>query len=109
MPRAPGPQVRSGDTPLGVVHLTAEYWPLARTGGLGEAVNGLASFQAESGTPTAVVMLLYRMVRGHAPALERVGKSFTVTLGSRIEEGWLYRVPADSGPRVYLIEHPEYF
>ena len=93
----------------GVVHLTAEYWPLARTGGLGEAVNGLATFQAGTGTPTAVVMPLYRMAREKVPALERVGPSFLVTFGARAEEGWLYRLPGVSGPAVYLIEHPEYF
>ena len=93
----------------GVVHLTAEYWPLARTGGLGEAVNGLATYQAQSGAATAVVMPLYRMVREKASALERVGPSFQVTFGSRMEEGWLYRLPEDSGPRVYFIEHPDYF
>jgi len=30
---------RSGQ-PSGVVHLTAEFWPFARTGGLAEAVRG---------------------------------------------------------------------
>ncbi|HWH04165.1 MAG TPA: glycogen/starch synthase [Gemmatimonadales bacterium] len=93
----------------GVVHLTAEYWPLARTGGLGEAVNGLATYQAGTGTRTAVVMPLYQMVRDKAHALERVGPSFLVTFGSRVEEAWLYRIPSDSGPQVYLIEHPGYF
>ena len=96
-------------SPSGVVHLTAEYWPLARTGGLGEAVNGLASFQAQSGAAVAVVMPLYRMIRDKVPALERVGPSFTVTMGARTEEAWLYRVPGDSGPRIFLIEHPGYF
>ena len=91
------------------MHLTAEYWPLARTGGLGEAVNGLATYQAQTGASTAVVMPLYRMVREKASALERVGPSFQVTFGSRTEEGWLYRLPVDSGPRVYFIEHPDYF
>lgn len=93
----------------GVVHLTAEYWPLARTGGLGEAVNGLATFQASGGTPTAVVMPLYEMVREKVTALERVGPSFQVTFGSRVEEGWLYRVPGHEAPSIYLIEHPDYF
>lgn len=93
----------------GVVHLTAEYWPLARTGGLGEAVNGLATYQAGSGTRTAVVMPLYQMVRDKVHALERIGPSFLVTFGARVEEAWLYRVPGDSGPQVYLIEHPGYF
>ncbi len=93
-----------------VVHLTAEYWPLARTGGLGEAVNGLATFQAAAGMPTVVVMPLYRSVRQTAPDLERVGPSFSVTVGGRTEEAWLYRIPASgAAPRVFLLEHPEFF
>src|SRR5437879_4996544 len=32
---------------VGVVHLTAEYWPFARTGGLGEAGSGLATPEAQ--------------------------------------------------------------
>jgi hypothetical protein len=38
------PLTRPGDEPVSVVHITAEYFPFARTGGLAEAVNGLASF-----------------------------------------------------------------
>jgi starch synthase len=102
-------RVRPGDKPISVVHLTAEYWPLARTGGLGEAVNGLATFQAMAGQPTVVVLPLYRVVRNTAPDLERLGP-FTVTLGLRTEQAWLYRIPeADSGPLTFLIEHPEFF
>jgi starch synthase len=92
-----------------VVHLTAEYWPLARTGGLGEAVNGLATFQAKTGQPTLVILPLYRVVRNTAPELERVGP-FSVTLGLRTEQAWLYRIPeTDARPRIFLIEHPEFF
>jgi len=64
------PHVRVA-APIGVAHLTAEYWPFARTGGLGEAVGGLASFQAAAGMSTTVVLPLYRHVRGTAPSLER--------------------------------------
>ena len=106
---AAGTQGRRTNKPIGVVHLTAEYWPLARTGGLGEAVNGLATFQALAGQPTAVVLPLYRAVRNTAPDLERLGP-FAVTLGLRTEQAWLYRIPAaDSGPHVFLIEQPEFF
>jgi starch synthase len=95
---------------LAVVHLAAEYWPLARTGGLGEAVSGLAAYQARAGQPTTVVMPLYRSVRDTAPDLERVGPAFTVPVGPRIEEAWLYRVRGpENGARVFLIEHPEFF
>src|SRR5438309_5862365 len=94
---------------VGVVHLTAEYWPFARTGGLGEAVSGLASFQAAAGMPTTVVLPLYRQVRATAPSLERAGPPFTVTLGDRTETAWLYRVQDSSGPQVFFIEHPDFF
>ena len=104
-PRAPTPAAER----IGVVHLTAEYWPFARTGGLGEAVSGLASFQAAAGMPTTVVLPLYRQVRATAPSLERAGPPFTVTLGDRTETAWLYRVQDSSGPQVFFIEHPDFF
>jgi starch synthase len=92
-----------------VVHLTAEYWPFARTGGLGEAVSGLASFQAAAGQPTTVVLPLYRQVRATAPTLERAGPPFTVSFGGRTETAWLYRTQDGGGPAVFFIEHPDFF
>lgn len=38
-----------------IVHLTAEYWPYARTGGLGEAVRGMAHFQSAAGSETTAL------------------------------------------------------
>ena len=97
---------------IGVTHLTAEYWPFARTGGLGEAVSGLATVQAAAGHPTTVIMPLYQLVRETTPAIERAGQPFTVTLGGRTEHAWLYRVPATAaggGPRVFFVESPDFF
>lgn len=93
----------------GVVHLTAECWPYARTGGLGEAVSGLARFQVEGGATTAIVMPLYRQVRESTSNLERVGSAFEVTLGHRAERAWLYRAVTENGPQVFFIEHPGFF
>ncbi|MEP6574357.1 MAG: glycogen/starch synthase [Gemmatimonadota bacterium] len=91
---------------VSVVHLAAEYDSLARTGGLAEAVHGLASYQASLGIPVAVVIPLHRSVRSAAPNLERVGGPFTVQVGPRLEEARLYRIPAEPGQvRVYCIEH----
>jgi starch synthase len=96
--------------PIPVVHLTAEYWPFARTGGLGEAVNGLANAQHAVGAPVTVVMPLYRTVRETGPALERVGHQFSVTVGTRTEWAYVYRqVDPPAGPRVFFIEHPDFF
>ena len=65
---------------IGVTHLTAEYWPFARTGGLGEAVTGLANVQAAAGHPTTVFMPLYQQVRETTPSLERTGSPLTIQL-----------------------------
>src|SRR5256712_13760890 len=94
---------------VGVVHLTAEYWPFARTGGLGEAVSGLATTQAAAGHPTTVVMPLYQLVHETTPSLERTGSALTVTLGGHTERAWVYRTPPGGGPRVFFIEHPDFF
>src|SRR6059058_1397378 len=92
---APRPQIDPAER-IGVTHLTAEYWPFARTGGLGEAVSGLASCQAAAGMPTTVIMPLYQIVRETTPSLERTGHPLTVTLGGHTERGWLYeaRLPS---------------
>src|SRR5258708_3373050 len=108
--RRPGRRAQDGGAGIGTVHLTAEYWPLARTGGLGEAVQGLAGFQAAMGQPTTVLLPLYRSVRSTASDMERVGPPFSLTFGGRSEEAWLHRIPrAPHTPDVFLIEHPEYF
>lgn len=92
---------------VGVVHLAAEYGWLARTGGLAEAVAGLASTQAAEGIPVAVIIPLHRSVRSGAPALERVFGPFQVQVGPRLEEARLFRIPAEPGqPKLYCLEHP---
>ena len=93
-----------------VVHLAAEYWPLARTGGLGEAVSGLARMQAATGTPITVVMPLYRAVRDVATNLKPVGDPFRVAMGGRAELARLFQLETSSAePRVFLLEHRVYF
>ncbi len=105
----PQPQVGAAER-IGVAHLTAEYWPFARTGGLGEAVSGLATFQAAAGLPTTVVMPLYQLVRETTPSLERTGSPLVITVGGHAERAWLYRTPdAGPGPQVFFIEHPDFF
>ncbi len=95
---------------LASVHLSAECWPFARTGGLGEAVSGLAAAQAAAGAATTIVMPLYQVVRETAPELERVGTQFSVTIGSRTEWAFVYRLAGKSaGPQVFFIEHPDFF
>lgn len=95
---------------LPVVHLCAEYWPYARTGGLAEAVRGIATYQAASGRPTVVFMPLFEVVRARFPQIEPVGAWRCVDVGGRDEYGRLHRMPvADDEVRTFFVEHPGYF
>lgn len=109
-PRPASPLATPTGRPISVVHLTAEYYPYARTGGLGEAVRGLAEFQHAAGLDVSVIMPLYRTVRDEAPDLHPVGQAMVVQLGGRAEEIRIFR-PSDrlEGPRIFFVEHRDYF
>jgi starch synthase len=93
-----------------VVHVTAEYYPYARIGGLAEAVSGLANFQRAAGLNVAAILPLYRTVRDVDPDLEPVGQPFMVPMGSHNEEARIFRVAGPTaGPQVFFIEHLDYF
>lgn len=95
---------------LAVVHLVAEYWPYARTGGLAEAVRGIATFQAAQGTPVTVFMPLYRSVREAFPDLEPAKETFFVQVGSSLEEARIFQAPGPrQNPRVLFIENDRFF
>jgi starch synthase len=107
---SPPPLSIDGGQPVSVVHVTAEYYPYARTGGLAEAVSGLANFQRRAGLNVAAILPLYRTVRDVDPDLEPVGQPFMVHMGTHSEEARVFRVSgASSGPQVFFIEHLDYF
>lgn len=89
-----------------VLHLTAELWPYARTGGLGQAVAGLASHQAAEGVDTNILLPLYREARAHAGSLEPFGAPFTVTIGGQREELRCWREAVGEAPRKLFLDHP---
>ena len=100
------PQQTSKPEHLEVVHLAAECWPFARTGGLGEAVAGLAACQAMRGIGVTVVMPLYGPIRESAIELHAVGAPFTVPVGTTVEEVQVYRTAVQPGkPRMFFIAH----
>ncbi|HEX6626319.1 MAG TPA: glycogen/starch synthase, partial [Gemmatimonadaceae bacterium] len=93
-----------------VVHLTAEYTPYARTGGLAEAVQGLATIQTRQGISVVVIIPLYRTVRNVAKNLVQVGEAITVYVGPRREQVRFFRdADVQSGPTVLFVDHPGYF
>ena len=94
----------------GIVHVVSEYWPYARTGGLGEAVRGIATYQAASGVPTTIILPLYRCVRDNTVGLRALPKALTVPFGATtIEAGLFEHVPEPGGPRVLFVDHPELY
>ncbi len=93
-----------------IVHLSAEYWPYIRTGGLGEAVRGMATFQSHAGSDTTVLLPLYERISDTDYGLEAVGKPFTVRIGHRVEDGRLWEATKGTdGPRVLFLENADYF
>lgn len=108
------PKARRRLTPLpdgaGVVHLVAEYWPFARTGGLAEAVRGLAEYQTASGLDVTIVLPLHRHVRERGTELAPVGEPFAVAVGGRLEPARIWRATGgEASPRVFFVEHAEFF
>lgn len=99
----------AGDAPT-IVHLTSEYSPFARSGGLAEAVMGLANFQVHAGARVVVFVPLYRSVRDAAPDLAPLGRPIRVDLGFRGEDVRFFReVNPPAGPKVVFVDIPEYF
>jgi starch synthase len=93
-----------------VVHVATEYWPYARTGGLGEAVRGIARYQAEAGAAKVVFMPLYRVVRERYPGVEPAGEPFMVQIGHRSEPAQVFFNPTGrENPRVLFVENDAYF
>ena len=91
-----------------IVHVAAECFPHARTGGLAEAVHGLASAQAASGESVHVLLPLHRSVRtalGLAPA----AAPFEVDVGPRREWARLWRVGEGTTPSIWAVENEGYF
>lgn len=92
-----------------VFHISAECQPLARTGGLGEAVCNLARHQAGRATRTTVIMPLHRAVRVSGTDVRPTGVTFEVPVGSRFEPARLQRARLSSTVTVILIEHDGFF
>lgn len=93
-----------------VVHLATEYWPYARTGGLAEAVRGIARHQAAAGARAFAFMPLYAKVREDRPGLRPRGDPYDVRVGERTEKARVFENPAGGdNPRILFIEHDGYF
>jgi starch synthase len=108
-PPVPQLPLIDGVAPL-IVHLSAEYYPYARTGGLAEASWGLHRFQHRRGRATMAILPLYRAARDHVRHLEPVGDPYTLDFGGRRETFRLLREqdPASGTPTCF-IQHDGFF
>ena len=94
---------------LTVVHLAAEYWPVAQTGGLAEAVHGLAAHQRLAGVRALAIVPFYRGVRQADLPLEPVGRPLRVRVGMRDEQVRVLRWTRAGEPDVLFVDHPPSF
>ncbi|MCS6799001.1 MAG: glycogen synthase GlgA [Myxococcota bacterium] len=97
-----------------VAFVAAEVAPWCRTGGLGEAVTGLAHALVRRGVEVHVMAPLYRECRrtlaeaGVAPS--RDGAYVELRLGGRRLAGLFRSLPWQAGrPHVHLLEHDAFF
>ncbi|MGE0441769.1 MAG: glycogen synthase [Gemmatimonadales bacterium] len=93
-----------------VVHVAAEYYPFARSGGLAEAVANLSRYQSRSGTRSVAFLPLYRSARDQIADLIPVGEPFDVPLGQTTERvRILTRQTPRPDNRVYFVEHDGFY
>ncbi len=108
--RRPVRAVREGAHPdLTVMHVAAEYWPVAQIGGLAEAVHGLAVQQARMGARVVAVVPFYRVVREAGLTLQSVGRPLRVRVGKRDEQVHIRRWSRAGEPDVLFVDHPPSF
>ncbi len=85
-PRQAGPSRKAR-----IIHLSAEYWPYIRTGGLGEAVRGMATFQSFAGSEVTVLLPLFQRIReadyGLKPVRQPLHRSHWPSNGARTAMG----------------------
>ena len=93
-----------------IVHFTSEYSPYARTGGLGEAVAGLANAQSSVGHTVAVFMPLYAAARMVARDLTPLGPAQRIVVGGLDEHVRFFVDRESRGPAtVIFVDAPAYF
>ncbi len=100
-----------GTEPVTVVHVAAEFYPYARSGGLAEAVANLARFQSRAGVRTVAILPLYRSARAKAGTLVPFGEPFEVSLGNQTETVRLLALadPQSSGTQLLFLEHDGFY
>ncbi len=95
---------------MNIVHAAGELFPFMKTGGLADAVGGLAKALAAAGHEVSVFLPGYRTALDHpaADSAERVHR-LQVEVGGRYLRADLLRVRVGLRHTTYLIQRDEYF
>jgi starch synthase len=83
------------DQPLHVVHVTAEMAPIAKVGGLGDVVTGLARAHLLNGHNVEVILPYYSSIEGKVDQLQHV-MDFDVTKGKETEWDGVREIKLDN-------------
>lgn len=103
--RAHGP----GDL-MRIVFAASEMSPLAQTGGLGDALEGLPARLADRGHDVSVFLPCYRGLREDAKlGVRSTGAEITVPIGDRRLTAKILECTGPNGVQVFLIRRDEYF
>lgn len=93
-----------------ILHVTAELWPYAWSGGLGHAVADLADQQAQNGRDVTVVTPLYAAARSAAGQVWPACEPFRVHYaGADVLIQCVESQRRRNGPRVIFVDHPAAF
>ncbi len=111
-PRGPGRSLHAPRRPerRAIVHLAAEYHGYARTGGLAEAVAGLANAQVRAGYRVYAFVPLYASVREAVAKLQLLSPPHQIAIGPLTEKVRFYRdASLTNGPLVIFVDAPGCF
>jgi starch synthase len=99
----------SPGAPLKILMVASECTPFAKTGGLGDAVAGLAKSLHALGHDVRVCVPLYKLIDRSRYAIQ-FERSCCVHMGNR-EENWVgvHTAPLDGGVKTWFIEHERFF
>lgn len=89
--------------------VSPEIAPLAKTGGLADAVGALAQALARLGSEVALVMPAYRSVRENISPLEETGIEVEVPIAGRSMRGIILKTWIGKRLPVFLIQADSYF
>ncbi|MCE9609286.1 MAG: glycogen synthase GlgA [Chthoniobacter sp.] len=89
-----------------IVHIGSEMSPLARTGGLGDVLEGLPAALAAAGHEVSVVLPCYRGLRA---AARDTGVKIAVPLGGQTVRAEIWECRAPNGVQVFLVRADGFF